>query len=137
MRLSARPLIDVANVNVFRPATVWQFTESDASYLYFQLIDESLDTAAEGFNPPGRRYCPVSGATLSVTFTSVDVLKELARSATQPFTEDKSIWRVQTLSTDILRGSLTMQLTLTEASGNIIRGILQPAACVRSRYLTR
>ena len=71
--------------------------------------------ASEGWNPPGRRYMPASGATLQVTFLSLDSNKQVARTATQPFpTSDPSIWRVQMLSTDGLVGTVNVLLTLTE-----------------------
>ena len=136
MILSARPLIDVASVNIYRPAPVWQFTENDPVSLYFQLVDTALDTETEGFTPAGRRYIPATGATMSVTLDSIDMIKSLTRSATNPYSDDRSIWLLQLLATDLVRGSIGMTLTLTEGS-DIKRGRVQTIALVNSRYLTK
>ena len=119
MLLSARFLNDVANVNSFEYADVAEFTEGDPAAVYFQLIDASLDKPGEGFVPSGRRYVPASGATLQVTIESVDDAKEIVRTATQPVANDGSIWKVDFLATDKIRGTANMRLRLTE--GAVIR----------------
>jgi hypothetical protein len=119
MLLSARFLNDVANVNSFEYADVAEFTEGDPASVYFQLIDSSLDKAVEGFVPAGRRYVPASGATLQVTIESLDDSKEIVRSATQPFANDGSIWKVDLLATDKIRGTANLRLKLTE--GSVVR----------------
>ena len=126
MLLSARPLRDVASVNNFRPADRWQMMEGDAPSLYLQLIDKSVDLPVENFNPPYRRYMPVAGATLQVTVMSNDMAKEIVRFATQPFPLDPSIWRLNLLSTDPVRGTVSMKLKLTEG-GMVTYGQMQPA----------
>lgn len=126
MLLSARPLRDVANVNTFRPADRWQMMEGDAPSLYFQLVDKSVDLPVEGFNPPYRRYMPAAGATLQVTLESLNSAKQIVRFATQPFAQDPSIWRLNLLSTDPIRGTVSMRLKLTEGVV-ITNGYLQPA----------
>jgi hypothetical protein len=119
MLLSARILNDVANVNNFEYAQVGQFTKGEASSVYFQLIDTTLDGALKGFEPSGRRYMPATGATLSVVVTSIDDAKRITRVATNPFPEDRSIWRLDFLSTDTIVGTASLQLTLTE--GSVVR----------------
>lgn len=119
MLLSARFLNDVANVNSFEYAQVGQFTKGEAASIYFQLIDESLDGALKGFQPAGRRYVPATGATLSVVVNSIDNAKKITRVATNPFPDDRSIWKLDFLATDTISGTATLQLTLTE--GLVIR----------------
>jgi hypothetical protein len=119
MLLSARFLNDVANVNSFEYALVAEFTEGDPASVYFQLIDASLDKAIDGFVPSGRRYVPASGATLQVTVESIDDSKEIVRLATQPFANDGSIWKVDFLATDKIRGTANLRLRLTE--GAVVR----------------
>lgn len=126
MLLSVRPLKDVGGVNVFRPAERFYLTVGDAPYLYFQLIDKSLDLAEEGFKPPYRRYAPAVSATLQVTLESIDTDKVLVRYATQPYTQDPSIWRLALLSSDILRGTVVMKVKLVEGAATVY-GVLQPA----------
>jgi len=119
MLLSARFLNDVANVNSFEYAQVGQFTEGEASSVYFQLIDASVDGALKGFSPAGRRYIPATGATLSVVVNSIDDSVKITRAATNPFPDDRSIWKLDFLSTDKITGTASLQLTLTE--GAVIR----------------
>jgi hypothetical protein len=119
MLLSARFLNDVANVNSFEYAQVGQFTKGEATSIYFQLIDESLDGALKGFAPAGRRYVPATGATLSVVVNSIDDAKKITRVATNPFPDDRSIWKLDFLATDTISGTATLQLTLTE--GSVVR----------------
>lgn len=116
MLLSARPLIDVANVNTFRVVQTAQMTAGDAGNLYFQLIDKSLDLGTEGYSPSGRRYMPAVGATLSVRVMSINDAITVTRLATQPFAQDPSIWALPLLSTDLLNGSYSIRLTLTEGA---------------------
>jgi hypothetical protein len=116
MLLSARILDHVLNVNSYGYAQAAEFTEGDVTSVYFQLIDRSLDKATEGFCPPGRRYMPADGATLSVVIDSIDDNKKITRSASQPFDQDPSIWRINILSTDALVGTARVLLTLTEGS---------------------
>lgn len=100
--------------------------EGDAPTLYLQLLDKSVDLPIEGFSPPYRRYMPAAGATLQITITSNDMAKEITRFAAQPFSSDPSIWRLNLLSTDPVRGTASIKLKLTE-NGVVTYGQLQPA----------
>lgn len=131
MLLSARPLRDVADVNHFRVADEWQMTEGDSMPLYFQLVDKSLDIAEEGFKPPFRRYAPAPGATVQITFESIDMAKQIIRYAVQPFTQDPSIWKIILLPTDPLRGTVQMRIKLTEGSV-VSYGLVQPALAIEN-----
>lgn len=132
MLLSARMLTDVGGVNSFEIIDKAQFTQGDETTVYFQLIDASLDTAAKGFNPSGRRYMPAVGATLSVVLDNIDDAKKITRTATQPFAQDGSIWAVSIFSTDnIAPGTISLKLTLTEGV-KITRGIVVGAIGVFS-----
>ena len=119
MLLSARFLNDVASVNSFEYAQEAEFTEGDPASVYFQLTDASLDKSVDGFVPPGRRYVPASGATLQCIIESIDDSKEITRFATQPFANDGSIWRLDFLASDKIRGTANLRLKLTE--GAVVR----------------
>lgn len=131
MLLSARMLKDVATVNSFEYTQTVQATEGDAVDVYFQLIDKSLDLATEGFSPAGRRYMPSQGATLQVTLQSIDQSKTVVRYATQPFTQDASIFKLSIMATDQLAGGFTMQLALNQG-GSVTRGNVQQAVSMQS-----
>lgn len=119
MLLSARFLNDVANVNSFENAQVGEFTQGEAASVYFQLIDASVDGPMKGFSPAGRRYIPATGATLSVVVNNIDDGVKITRVAVNPFPDDRSIWRLDFLTTDKISGTATLQLTLTE--GSVVR----------------
>lgn len=92
-------------------------TQGDSPVLYFQLVDMSRDCNSQVYQPPGRRYVPAIGATLQVTLVNLDDAKQVTRAATQPFPgTDPSIWMVALASTDQVRGTVALQLQLTEGS---------------------
>lgn len=116
MVLSIRFLSDVGGVNNFQFATDLQIGAASPGFVYFQLIDASVNTAIKGWNPPGRRYMPAAGATLTVTFNNLDDSKVVTRVASQPFSQDPSIWRVQVLATDFPNtATVEMGISLNEA----------------------
>lgn len=137
MLLSARMLNAVANVNTFEYVSAVEFTEGDAPSIYFQLVDSSLDKL---LRPTGRRYMPASGAVLQCVINNIgqfDPNKDttITRFATQPFAGDPSIWKLVLLPTDAVRGTCSIQLTLTEGSvvtrglaSNVINALSQVQA---------
>lgn len=126
MILSARFLTSVNSVNEFSYTPYAEFVEGDTLDLYFQLIDASKDTVEAGFYPQGRRYVAADGATLQVTIDNINDARKVIRFATQPFPGDKSIWKIQILATDVIRGTAGMRLSLSE-SGGFRKGYVQGA----------
>lgn len=124
MLLSARVLKDVATVNSFEYGSEASWTEGDTLSVFFQLIDASLDTPLQGFNPSGRRYVPATGATLEITLENLDDGKKLTRLATQPFANDGSIWALSVLATDKIRGTPQVRFRLTQ-SAVVTTGLLK------------
>lgn len=129
MLLSARMLNNVASVNAFDWAENVEFTQGDQVDVYFQLIDASLDKAVKGYVPAGRRYMPAAGATLSVTIANIDDAVQIVRSASQPFANDPSIWKVSVLNSDKIVGTCALVLVLNE-SGKKTYGRLEAAVLV-------
>ncbi len=129
MLLSARVLINVADVNTFEYADEARFTQGDQTYIYFQLIDSEKDKTAK---LPGRRYTPTAGATLVAVISSIDTAKTYTKVATQPYSGDLSIWRIQVLSTDTVVGTASIKLALTEGSVTT-RGIIRNALSVSAQ----
>lgn len=124
MILGVRFLKDVASVNSYELAEVGEFTEGDVVSVYFQLIDTTLDKGNCGFNPAGRRYIPASGATLQCVVQNIDDSIKVTRFATNPFADDRSIWKLDFFATDKIRGTSNLKLTLTEGV-NATRGLVQ------------
>jgi hypothetical protein len=113
MRLSARPILNYANINSFSPGNQWIVRAGDPNTLYFQLVD--LDQGPANiiggviplFGPGasvlsgnlGLRYIPGIGVSnqpvsISVTFPSIDDTKVLTYPATLADPNDGSIWKV-------------------------------------------
>ena len=124
MLLSCRILTDVSNVNSFEYETAAKIASGDAAAIYLQLIDASANTLDHGFFPSGRRYIPAAGATLQVVFDNIDDAKKITRFASQPFSEDGSIWLVNLLSTDTIDGTVNIRLSLNQG-GATTTGLLE------------
>ena len=111
MRLYAYPLNDVNDVNSFEIERQIEITEGDIVTFYFQIIDKSV---WKDHNPLGRRYIPADVASLSITMKSIDSDETITADATQPFSEDLSIWSVDLDTEDTVAGTYGMSLELTE-----------------------
>jgi PDZ domain-containing secreted protein len=94
MKLSAKLLKNVANVNCFEYADQWDISEGSAQRLYFQIIDKLKDDL---------RY--LSQATVidevTVTFLSIDDDSEITKTAVQAFADDKSVWYIDLTAAEV------------------------------------
>ena len=108
MRLSARPLLNYANVNSFTYGNQWIVRAGDPNVLYFQVVDLDQGPANVIAQPNpifgqgsslsgniGLRYMVgvSAAAAVTVTFPSIDDTQVLALPAVQD-PNDKSIWSV-------------------------------------------
>lgn len=125
MLLSARFLVGVASVNLFSYADRAQFTQGDSTTVYVQLVDLTLDSAQQGFVPPGRRYSAASGATLTLRLDNLDTNRQVTKTATVPFAGDRSIWSFAVTAADQLVGTVALRLQLTE--GAVVTNGVVPA----------
>jgi len=116
MLLCARTLGNVQSVNSFDYVDQIELTEGDVLPVYLQLHDRSRVSVCGPREPFGwgQRFCPASGAVLRVTLDHVDDARKITRVASQPFAQDPSVWRIDLLSTDKLRGTISLRLELTE-----------------------
>lgn len=117
MRLSTKILKNVANVNNWQYSNQASVQEGQANEIYVQLVDldkvpGSDKSSVLPDNP--MRYLPQGVVNaLEATFPSIDDADELVIAATQPFADDKSIWKI-TLSSTQLPKSGNFKLKLTE-----------------------
>lgn len=109
MRLSARPLLNYANVNSFSYGNQWTIRAGEQNVLYFQLVDLDQGPATVVGGPLfqgspslsgniGLRYMAGVGSAnqpvgMQVSFPSIDDLQMIVATAVQE-TDDKSIWKV-------------------------------------------
>ncbi|SRR6266851_8211464 len=121
MLLSARALINVADVNTYDYSTQVTFIQGDQLTVYFQIIDLLKDRTSQGFPFAGRRRIPASGATLTVTIPNIVTAPTslvITKVAVQPFPGDLSIWSFNVLPTDNLLGPSSIQFVLSESGVN-------------------
>jgi PDZ domain-containing secreted protein len=94
MKLSAKLLKNVANVNCFEYADQWDISEGSAQRLHFQIIDKLKSDI---------RY--LSQATVlnevTVTFLSIDDDSQITKTAVQAFADDKSIWYIDLTAAEV------------------------------------
>jgi hypothetical protein len=127
MILSARMMKDVSGVNNFSYTPTAETVQGNQTDVFFQLVDAGVDLPTTGLNPPFRRFCPSSVATLQVTFKSIDNAVTVCRFASPAFlTQDTSVWKLTIFATDNLVGTYTMFLKLTDGS-TITLGVCQMA----------
>jgi hypothetical protein len=106
MKLSVKFLKNVADINNFQYASEWYIAEGSIHRLYFQIVDELKD---------GLRY--ISQATVidavTVTFLSIDDDTEIVKTATQAWSDDKSIWYID-LAVNEVPNSGAVKFSITE-----------------------
>lgn len=124
MRLNAKILKNVANVNNWQYANQASIQEGQANEIYFQLVDyDKVPGSDKSSALPDSplRYMPQGVASVSATFPSIDSALEFTVVATQPFADDKSIWKISLLSTQLPKsGNFKIKLTEDGADKNIL-----------------
>jgi len=119
MRLSAKVLKNVNNVNSWQNAAQAFMAEGQPNTLYLQLIDLDVSTAVDAEKSPAFPQMPmryISQATAlsaSVDFQSIDDAAAFNIVGTQPFADDKSIWKF-TLSAAQVPNSGAIKVNVTE-----------------------
>lgn len=119
MRLSARILKNVIDVNHWRHSAQAYLAEGQENEVYIQLVDldqstKSTDEQSAAFPQYPIRY--LSQATVieaTATFLNIDDSQEYEIAGTQPFADDKSIWKF-VLSESQIPASGNLQIKITE-----------------------
>lgn len=113
MRLGAKILKNVASVNHYEYAEYTHIQEGQVNEFYIQIFD--LDKLPTGNSALPLRYMPKDDSSLDVVFPALNSDNEVKIIATQPFTEDKSIWKVALTSEQIVNSG-ALKIKLTEGS---------------------
>lgn len=114
MRLSAKPIVNYANINNFDFGNQWTIRAGDPNTLYFQVVD--LDKTDNTSCKSAQRYMAASAQdpavppVMTVTFPSIDDANQITATATQ-VPGDDSLWMV-TLTPDEIPGSGAVQFSL-------------------------
>lgn len=132
MRLSAKPIINFANINDYTLGNQWNIRAGEPNTLYFQILD--IDKAINGNNQgfgifsgitpvgttAGLRYLLGIGSSnqpygIMVTFPSIDDAAVIQATAVQADANDSSIWKVS-LSSSQIPNSGSVQFALQEGT---------------------
>lgn len=132
MYLSAKPIINWCDVNMYSFGNQWNVNAGDPLTLYFQIIDtdQSIQGNNQGFSifsgitavgtTAGLRYLLGIGSSnqpygIKVTFPSIDNTKVLTYTAVQADANDSSIWKV-TLPASQIPASGNVQFAVQEGT---------------------
>ena len=121
MRLNAKILKNVADVNNWQYATQASVQEGQSNEIYLQLVDfdkvPGNDKSTVLPENPLRYISQAAVAALEASFSSIDTAQEFTVIGTQPFADDKSIWKLILLPTQLPKSG-NFKLKLTE-DGNM------------------
>ncbi len=125
MRLNIKILKNVANVNNWQYASQAAIQEGQTNEIYIQLVDfdmvAGIDKSAALPENPLRHIPQGTVVTLQASFPSIDSAQEFTVNATQPFADDKSIWKISLLSTQLPKsGNFKLSLTIDGVVKNIL-----------------
>lgn len=121
MRLSARMLKNVVDVNHWQHSSQAYVSEGQPNDIFIQLIDldwstkDSPEQSAAFPQFPVRYISQDAGISVKATFLAIDDDEEFEVTATQPFTDDKSIWKF-TLTASQIPNAGNLLITVTENS---------------------
>jgi hypothetical protein len=135
MRLSAKPIINWCNVNMYTFGDQWTIRSGDPVTLYFQIldIDQAINGNNQGFGifsgiapvgtTAGLRYLVGIGSNnqpygVQVTFPSIDRTRVLTYTAVQADPNDSSLWKVSLPASAIPAGG---NVKFTVQEGTTIR----------------
>lgn len=130
MRLSAKILENVSGVNHWNYASEANVYEGQVNEIYIQLVDISkaihIDSVIGEIPEYPMRYIPQgSSIAVAAVFPALDDSEEFSIAATQPFADDKSIWKI-TIPSSQLPKSGNFQLNLTE--DGVVKSVIVKSA---------
>lgn len=115
MRLNAKMIKNVSNLNHWEYTDSVYIREGQVNEFYFQLVDLDKIHPKEKSKVlpdfPLRYISEATSITLNVTFPSVNPDNVFSVTASQPFSNDKSIFKVTLLSSEVPNsGSIEISL---------------------------
>jgi hypothetical protein len=125
MRLNAKILKNVAGVNNWQYVNQATIQEGQINEIYLQLVDYDKTPGVEKSSVLPDfplRYIP-QGTTIALeaSFPSIDDAAVFAVAGTQPFADDKSIWKFTLTSSQIPKsGNFKLKLTEDGADRQIL-----------------
>lgn len=132
MRINAKILKNVADVNTWQYANQAYIQEGQANSIYIQLVDLDKthpDEKSEALPDFPVRYIPQGAVnSVSMTFLDIDSDTEFSVTGSQPFADDKSIWKID-LTDAQLPNTGSVKVSLDE-DGTVMQFLLKGALSV-------
>ena len=107
MRLNAKILKNVVDINHFQHANQAHVAEGQSNEIYIQLVDldwstkSSPEQSAAFTQYPIRYISQATAISVKAQFLSIDDSEEFEVVATQPFADDKSVFKFSLTSVQI------------------------------------
>ena len=107
MRLNAKILKNVVDINHWQHANQAHISENQANKIYIQLVDlewstkSSAEKSSSYLEFPIRYMSEATSIVVKAKFLSIDDSEEFEVTATQPFPDDKSIFKFTLTSAQI------------------------------------
>lgn len=107
MRLSAKIMKNVLDVNHWQHSNQAHISEGQSNDIYVQLVDlewstkSSPEQSVAFMQYPIRYISQATSITVKAKFLSIDDAQEFEITATQPFAQDKSIFKFSLTSSQI------------------------------------
>ncbi len=118
MLLGAVMLKAVQNVNSYQRSSQATIRQGNPATVFFQLVD--LDQT-DSFGQP-LRYIPASGSSVTVTLNSINSANVINRLASQPYSDDRSIFAVALVAAD-RPSSGNFDITLLESGSTFTTSV--------------
>jgi len=122
MRLSAKMLKNVVDINHWQHSAQAFVSEGQPNEIYIQLIDldwstkDSPEQSAAFPQFPVRYMSQADSIEVKATFLSIDDDEEFEVTASQAFSDDKSIWKFELTASQIPNAG-NLQITVSETTG--------------------
>lgn len=109
MKRMVRLLENVKDFNTFTEVEQFEHVNGSQQDIYIRIVQVPAQAqTGDVLN----RWLPSSGATLKFNFDNLDSALLISRSGTMVYSaDDRSIWKVTILATEIISGALTVDLT--------------------------
>lgn len=127
MRLGAKILKNVVDVNHWQQANQAQLSEGQANEVYIQLVDNDWSTKSSPEQSaafpqfPIRYISQADAIAVKAVFLDIDDDQEFEIVATQPFADDKSIYKFDLTNAQIPNsGNLLIVVTEDGADKSIV-----------------
>lgn len=144
MRLGIQMLDPGSSINNLMYLNQYRINPGETAAVYFQFVDldkQNNGGCSGGFSGTGsgscppQRYIPATGATVSISLTSININNNITKIPVNAFVGDNSIWSFNMSAADTqIAAGINMKVVLTQGPNiNIVNAdgviIIGPQSC--------